>query len=160
MWNNVYRCGQKPVLIFSLLLILCGCSLLSFGPQKVFGLTLSYVLLVVGRFMLAIGSHGVSINGYLLGKIIQMKKNCKHFKFKLKNKCMCSHGNDRTVKKKEVCFNIWVFFLVRSASPSVCSVSSKTLAPFDFDHCFTLFSVFIIHLVSFFINLFLSKKES
>ncbi len=52
-----------------MLLIIVGCSLLSFGPQKIFGFTLSYIFLVTGRFMLAIGSHGVSINGYILGNI-------------------------------------------------------------------------------------------
>ncbi len=45
-----------------------GSSLLRFGPQESFGVQASYILLVAGRFMLAIGSHGISINGYLLGK--------------------------------------------------------------------------------------------
>lgn len=60
------RCGQKPVLITSLLLILIGSCLLSFGPQKPFGVMLSYFFLASGRFLIAIGSYGVSINGYLL----------------------------------------------------------------------------------------------
>ena len=55
------------MLITSLLLILFGCCALSFGPQQIFGVTISYLLLIVGRFSIAIGSYGVSINGYLLG---------------------------------------------------------------------------------------------
>ncbi len=61
------RLGQRPVLITSLLLILVGFCALSFGPQKIFGTQLSYLILVSGRFSIAMGSYGVSINGYLLG---------------------------------------------------------------------------------------------
>ncbi len=55
------------MLILSLFLILFGCCAISFGPQDIFGLTLSYIILVFGRFILAAGSYGVSINGYMLG---------------------------------------------------------------------------------------------
>jgi hypothetical protein len=40
---------------------------MSFGPQKRFGDLISYILLAGGRFLTAIGTHGISINGYLLG---------------------------------------------------------------------------------------------
>lgn len=65
------------MLITSLSLIISGWAALSFGPNKpFFGVTISYLLLVTGRFLIAIGSYGVSINGYLLGeKIIVFKTN-------------------------------------------------------------------------------------
>ena len=61
------RLGQRPVLISSLMLILFGFFALSFGPQKIYGTQISYLILVSGRFLIAMGSYGVSINGYLLG---------------------------------------------------------------------------------------------
>lgn len=57
-------------LILSLLITIIGGIALSFGPQKSFGFELSYTWLIIGRFLIAFGSHGISINGYLLGTSI------------------------------------------------------------------------------------------
>jgi hypothetical protein len=65
--------GQKITLSLSLLLTIIGSMALSFGPQEIFGFTLSYILLATGRFLIAFGSHGISVNGYLLSN-----KNSSH----------------------------------------------------------------------------------
>ncbi|CAF0992061.1 unnamed protein product [Brachionus calyciflorus] len=58
--------GQKISLIISLILLISGSLILSFVSNNSFENILNYVIIISGRFIIAIGSHGISINSYLL----------------------------------------------------------------------------------------------
>ncbi len=90
------------------MLILVGFCALSFGPQKMFGIQLSYLLLVSGRFSIAMGTYGVSINGYLLGNFFFHPFFIEEI-FVYSNfpclKILISYGNYWQETQKDMCFN-------------------------------------------------------
>ena len=59
--------GRRPIMLFSLLLMFIGFLGSTFGPQKFFGFTISYILYAVSRFLIACGTRGINETGYVLG---------------------------------------------------------------------------------------------
>lgn len=66
--------GQKLALWLSLTLLILGSLTLCLSSYK----NINYYFLLLGRFLIAIGSHGISINSYLLTMEFIDKKNKKY----------------------------------------------------------------------------------
>ncbi len=56
-------------MISGFILILLGSFGSTFGPQKSFSVNQSYTLYAISRFLTAVGTRGVSVVGFVLGKI-------------------------------------------------------------------------------------------
>lgn len=70
--------GLKPTLILSFFLLIMGCVTLSFGPMNLIRKEISFIMLAFGRFLIAIGSHGISINSYLVAMEFIDRHNKKY----------------------------------------------------------------------------------
>ncbi|RNA19574.1 organic cation transporter isoform X1 [Brachionus plicatilis] len=60
------RYGRRPVMLLSFCLMLFGFFGSTFGPQKIFGFTISYILYAISRFLIACGTRGINETGYVL----------------------------------------------------------------------------------------------
>ena len=40
----------------------------TFGPQKIFGSLVSYIIYAISRFLIACGTRGINVTGFVLGK--------------------------------------------------------------------------------------------
>lgn len=40
----------------------------AFGPQDSIGVTPSYVVYTIGRFLIAVGTRGINVTGFVLGE--------------------------------------------------------------------------------------------
>lgn len=61
------RFGRRPVMFSSFILILIGGLGCAFGPQDSFGILASYIIYAISRFIIAIGTRGINITGFVLG---------------------------------------------------------------------------------------------
>ncbi|RMZ94746.1 organic cation transporter [Brachionus plicatilis] len=66
--------GQRLAVWLSLVLLVLGGSTLSFSSYQ----RIDYLVLLAGRFLIAVGSHGISINSYLLTMEFIDKSNRKY----------------------------------------------------------------------------------
>lgn len=55
-------------MLSSFLVIIAGAVGVAFGPQDSFGFELSYGLYAASRFLIACGTRGINVTGYILGK--------------------------------------------------------------------------------------------
>jgi hypothetical protein len=55
-------------LLSSFIIIIFGGLLAAFGPQEPIGVTASYVVYTLGRFLIAVGTRGINVTGFVLGK--------------------------------------------------------------------------------------------
>lgn len=60
------RFGRRPIMLSSFILIILGGIGSAFGPQESFGFTTSYVIYTVSRFLIACGTRGINVTGYIL----------------------------------------------------------------------------------------------
>jgi MFS transporter, OCT family, solute carrier family 22 (organic cation transporter), member 4/5 len=59
--------GRRPIMLSSFLLILIGGFGAAFGPQKSFGMWPSYIIYGCSRFLIACGTRGINVTGFVLG---------------------------------------------------------------------------------------------
>jgi NhaP-type Na+/H+ and K+/H+ antiporter len=50
-------------------MIIIGSIGVAFGPQPVFGVTASYILYAISRFIIACGTRGINVTGFVLGNL-------------------------------------------------------------------------------------------
>ena len=62
------RFGRRPIMLSSFILIILGGCGTAFGPQKKFGIQISYLIYSISRFFIAVGTRGINITGLILGK--------------------------------------------------------------------------------------------
>ncbi len=48
--------------------MIIGSSGVAFGPQESLGSTTSYIIYAVSRFIIACGTRGINVTGFVLGK--------------------------------------------------------------------------------------------
>lgn len=53
-------------MLASFILILVGFIGSAFGPQKIFGFWISYLIYAISRFLIACGTRGINETGYVL----------------------------------------------------------------------------------------------
>lgn len=71
----IFRFGRRPIVLFSFLLIIVGGIGVTFGPQKSYGASASYVVYAFSRFLIAIGTRGINLSAYVLGiEILDAKR--------------------------------------------------------------------------------------
>ena len=54
-------------MLSSFIMIILGSLGVAFGPQASFGFTISYTLYAVSRFIIACGTRGINVTGFVLG---------------------------------------------------------------------------------------------
>ena len=54
-------------MLSSFVLIILGGIGAAFGPQKAFGFYTSYSLYAISRFLIACGTRGINVTGFILG---------------------------------------------------------------------------------------------
>ena len=54
-------------MLSSFIMIILGSIGVAFGPQDEFGFTLSYVIYAISRFIIACGTRGINVTGFVLG---------------------------------------------------------------------------------------------
>lgn len=59
--------GRRPIMLSSFLLIIIGGFGSAFGPQKAFGPLISYIIYAICRFLIAVGTRGINVTGFVLG---------------------------------------------------------------------------------------------
>ncbi|CAF0767154.1 unnamed protein product [Adineta ricciae] len=62
--------GRRPVMSVSFILISIAGFLCAYGPQQSQGFLTAYTIFVIGRFLLACATRGVSVSGFVLGSEI------------------------------------------------------------------------------------------
>lgn len=60
--------GRRPIMLSSFILILLGGVGVAFGPQDAFGFKISILIYTISRFLIACGTRGINVTGYILGK--------------------------------------------------------------------------------------------
>lgn len=70
MMYDLIRYGRHPVMSISFILMSISGFICTFGPQPAFGFTISYVIFVTARFLLACSTRGISVSGFVLGSEI------------------------------------------------------------------------------------------
>ena len=61
-------------MLSSFIIIIIGGILAAFGPQEPIGVTASYVVYTIGRFLIAVGTRGINVTGFVLGKVYEKIK--------------------------------------------------------------------------------------
>jgi MFS transporter, OCT family, solute carrier family 22 (organic cation transporter), member 4/5 len=54
-------------MLSSFILIIIGATGAAFGPQDQFGVTISYIIYALCRFLIACGTRGINVTGFVLG---------------------------------------------------------------------------------------------
>lgn len=54
-------------MLSSFIMIILGSIGVAFGPQKNFGRTISYTIYAISRFIIACGTRGINVTGFVLG---------------------------------------------------------------------------------------------
>jgi len=55
-------------MLSSFILIIAGGVGAAFGPQETFGFEISILIYTISRFLIACGTRGINVTGYILGK--------------------------------------------------------------------------------------------
>jgi len=76
--------GRRPVMSVSFILMSFSGFLCAFGPQPSYGFWPSYIIFIVGRFLLACSTRGISVSGFVLGS--EIGKIRIHFCFSIGTK--------------------------------------------------------------------------
>lgn len=58
--------GRRPVMLSSFIMMIVGSCGVAFGPQKTFGITASYIIYMISRFIIACGTRGINVTGFVL----------------------------------------------------------------------------------------------
>lgn len=58
--------GRRPIMLSSFLFIIFGGIGVAFGPQDSFGFLASYLIYTFSRFLIACGTRGINVTGYIL----------------------------------------------------------------------------------------------
>lgn len=61
------RYGRRPVMGISFCILCFASFMCAFAPQKNLGFELSYVLFIVGRFLIACATRGIALSGFVIG---------------------------------------------------------------------------------------------
>ena len=56
------------MMLSSFIVIIFGGIGVAFGPQESFGFSISYSVYAFSRFLIACGTRGINVTGYILGK--------------------------------------------------------------------------------------------
>ena len=59
--------GRRPIMLSSFVLIILGGFGCAFGPQRAIGSLISYIIYAICRFMIAVGTRGINVTGFVLG---------------------------------------------------------------------------------------------
>ena len=55
-------------MLSSFVMMLIGSIGVAFGPQKSIGVVGSYIIYMISRFIIACGTRGINVTGFVLGK--------------------------------------------------------------------------------------------
>lgn len=58
--------GRRPIMLSSFVIILLGGIGVAFGPQEAFGFKISILIYTISRFLIACGTRGINVTGYIL----------------------------------------------------------------------------------------------
>ena len=59
--------GRRPIMLSSFLVIIAGAIGVAFGPHESFGFEISFGIYAISRFLIACGTRGINVTGYILG---------------------------------------------------------------------------------------------
>jgi OCT family organic cation transporter-like MFS transporter 4/5 len=59
--------GRRPIMLSSFIMIIIGSIGVAFGPQESFGTLASYIIYAISRFIIACGTRGINVTGFVLG---------------------------------------------------------------------------------------------
>ena len=59
--------GRRPIMLSSFVMIIIGSLGVALGPQEKFGSLASYILYAISRFIIACGTRGINVTGFVLG---------------------------------------------------------------------------------------------
>lgn len=59
--------GRRPIMLSSFIMIIVGGVGVAFGPQHTFGTLTSYIIYAISRFIIACGTRGINVTGFVLG---------------------------------------------------------------------------------------------
>lgn len=59
--------GRRPIMLSSFIMLIIGGLGVAFGPQEAFGTWPSYIIYAVSRFIIACGTRGINVTGFVLG---------------------------------------------------------------------------------------------
>jgi hypothetical protein len=62
-----YRFGRRPIVLLSFGLLVLGTIGVAFGPQQALGITGSYIIYAIARFLVAFGTRGINNTAFILG---------------------------------------------------------------------------------------------
>lgn len=58
--------GRRPIMLSSFLVIIAGAIGVAFGPHESFGFEISFGIYAISRFLIACGTRGINVTGYIL----------------------------------------------------------------------------------------------
>ena len=61
------RFGRRPIMLSAFIMLIIGSAGAAFGPQDEFGPLSSYMIYAVSRFLIACGTRGINVTGFVLG---------------------------------------------------------------------------------------------
>lgn len=59
--------GRRPIMLSAFVMMIAGSVGVTFGPQISLGITGSYVIYAISRFLIACGTRGINVTGFVLG---------------------------------------------------------------------------------------------
>lgn len=59
--------GRRPIMLSAFIMLIAGSAGAAFGPQDAFGPLSSYFIYAVSRFLIACGTRGINVTGFVLG---------------------------------------------------------------------------------------------
>ncbi|CAF0803311.1 unnamed protein product [Brachionus calyciflorus] len=59
--------GRRPIMLSSFVMIILGSAGVAFGPQEMYGRRTGYILYALSRFIIACGTRGINVTGFVLG---------------------------------------------------------------------------------------------
>lgn len=65
------RFGRRPIMLSAFIMLIIGSIGATFGPQESFGTLASYLIYATSRFLIACGTRGINVTGFVLGSFIQ-----------------------------------------------------------------------------------------
>ncbi len=61
------RFGRRPIMLSAFIMFIIGTCGTAFGPQEAYGTLASYIIYAVSRFLIACGTRGINVTGFVLG---------------------------------------------------------------------------------------------
>lgn len=59
--------GRRPIMLSSFIMLIVGSVGVAFGPQEPIGVLGSYIIYMISRFIIACGTRGINVTGFVLG---------------------------------------------------------------------------------------------